>query len=176
MSTDQEVVQDQNTPVDQIIGDPMYWSASKLAIFRLRWKARYEAGIGWPADAKLMDDTQFVTYSSNPPKGMTLGADANGDPVWVPPAPPSTEQAAKILNDRVNYALDYAAKEWGYDKGIDNATTWASSSNPQFAAEAKALATWRDAVWAWVLTQPPGTTSRDGMPAQPERPTTGASQ
>jgi len=170
------VVQDQNTPLDLIIGDPMYWSPSKLAIYRLRWKDRYVAGTGWPSDVRLLTDEQFATFSANPPKTKVLGVDANGDPAWVDAPPLTNEQAAKLLNDRVNNALDYVAREWGYDKGIDNATTWSTSANPQFAAEGRALAQWRDAVWAWVIAQPAGTVSREGMPAQPDRPNVNGAQ
>jgi hypothetical protein len=152
--------------------DSMFWSATDLAFYPGRYYDRYKLAKTWPADAVEVTPDVFNTYSNTPPIGKTRGVDAQGNPTWVAVAAPvvTNEQAAALLSSRINNALDYVAKEWGYDKGIDNATTWAASSNQQFAAEGKALSAWRDQVWAWVATLPAGTTSREGMPTPPERP------
>lgn len=152
--------------------DSMFWSPTDLAFYPGRYYDRYKAAGTWPKDAISVTMDVFALYSAQPPTGHARGADADGSPMWVAvvASAMSAEDAATLLSSRINGALDYVAKDWGYDKGIDNATTWSTSSNPQFAAEGKALAEWRDAVWVWVAAQPAGTVSRDGMPTPPDRP------
>jgi len=158
--------------------DSIFFSPATRSFYLGRHYDRF--GDKWPSDAKRVTLEVFSQFAGTPPEGQMRGCDAKGNPMWVPiPAPTLTaEQAAKVLNSAADSALDAVAKAWGYTKGIDNATTWATSTNPQFAAEGKALATWRDAVWAWVAAQPAGTTALDGMPAAPDRPTnnSGAAQ
>jgi hypothetical protein len=79
-------------------------------------------------------------------------------------------------------ALDAGAQAWGYDS-IVSAASYATSTNAQFKAEAAALIAWRDAVWAWAVTeeaaivggtqQLPATPAAFValMPAAPARPT-----
>lgn len=155
---------------DEIVGDPLYFSPTTKIIYRLRWKDRYQTGIGWPADAKQLTDEQAATYSQIAPKGKMLGVDGDGNPTWTDLPPLTNEQASRILNSKLNDAMDQVAAAWGYNKGIDNATTWSNSKNPQFAAEGRALADWRDAVWDWAAAQPAGTISLVGAPAMPTRP------
>jgi hypothetical protein len=54
------------------------------------------------------------------------------------------------ISRQITSTLDQGAKAWGYDS-IVSAVSYASSTNFQYAADAKALSDWRDAVWAWAI-------------------------
>lgn len=151
----------------------MYFSATTLAFYPGAMRDSYT---DWPEDATPVDQDVHVEFSTRTPSGKTRGADSGGNPIWVDIPPPTTQEAAAILAKRIDNALDYLAAQWGYSKGIDNAATWSVSTNPQFAAEGKALAVYRDEVWVWVSAQPPGTISREGMPEVPQRPMATISQ
>ena len=154
--------------------DSVFFSPTTLAFYLGRHYDRAVAAGNWQTDARPVPADVFDTYSKPPPDGYKRGIDELGNPAWVKLPPLTTEQARRLLNALVDGALNVFAAAWGYTQGIDNATTWTTSTNPQFAAEGQALATWRDTVWAWVETLPAGTTSIDNMPAAPTRPTTGA--
>jgi len=154
--------------------DSVFFSPTTLAFYLGRHYDRAVAAGNWQTDARPVTAEVFDTYSKPPPEGKQRGVDELGSPAWVPVPPLNADQALKRLNRLIDGALNQVAYGWGYTKGIDNATTWATSANPQYAAEGKALATWRDAVWAWAEAVPAGTASIDNMPAAPTRPTTGA--
>lgn len=151
--------------------DAMYFSAST----RMFYLGRHHARIGaeWPLDARQVTMDQFKTFTGLEPEGHVRGCDDQWNPAWVPASPISGEEASKRFAGKIDSALDSLARSWGYSRGIDNATTWASSSDPQFSAEGKALNTWRDQVWTWASTLPSGTTTLDGMPPAPARPSAG---
>lgn len=60
----------------------------------------------------------------------------------------SPEDQIKELEIRIQNRLDSHAKSWGYDSLI-SASSYSSSSNLKFKAEAAALIQWRDRVWEW---------------------------
>lgn len=146
-----------------------YFSPTTSAFYQGDMYEDYAAGSGWPHDVVVATDQELVTFTQSNPMGKLRGT-VDGRPAWVAAPELSKEDKAKVLSDRVDQALNYTAAMWGYMKGIDNATTWSNSTNPQFAAEGHALSVYRDAVWAWVAAQPAGTDSRDGMPVPPTRP------
>lgn len=67
----------------------------------------------------------------------------------IVPAPPEPTPAEIIaqLSHAAQSHLDRTARERNYD-GILSCATYATSTNPQFAAEGLACVGWRDAVWA----------------------------
>jgi hypothetical protein len=91
------------------------------------------------------------------------------------PAPTQAETVSSITL-AIQQSLDAGAKAWGYDN-IVSAASYASSTNTQYAADAKALIGWRDAVWAWAIPQfatvaagTDPTAFMATMPAQPAQP------
>jgi len=85
-------------------------------------------------------------------------------------------QAVSNINAAIQAKLDGGASDWGYDN-LATAASYATSSNTQYAADAKALIDWRDAVWAWAIPkfsdvtpgEDPATFMQD-MPVQPPQP------
>jgi len=65
------------------------------------------------------------------------------------PAPTQADTIA-LISREIGIILDQGAKAWGYDS-IVSAASYSSSTNFQYAADAKALSDWRDAVWAWAI-------------------------
>lgn len=60
------------------------------------------------------------------------------------------QQAQNRLTPSVTSAINDGAQSWGYDS-IESAVSYVTSSNPQYAAEARAMSEWRDQVWAWAI-------------------------
>jgi len=98
---------------------------------------------------------------------------------WVAYAAPLTVASCEAA---LQAELDAGAQAWGYDSVI-SAASYASSSNPQFKAEALAQIERRDATWAWAAqelaafqggtqTMPSSTAAFVAlMPVRPARPT-----
>lgn len=61
--------------------------------------------------------------------------------------PPTTEETIEIMCQAIQDHLDTKPKERLYD-GILSLCTYATSTNPKFAAEGQAGVEWRDACWA----------------------------
>lgn len=131
-----------------------------------------------------------------PPVGSTVQLLPDDSPVFpgytfdgttftAPPAPapqaPTQAQLVTAYETAIQTALDTYAQSWGYDSLV-TAASYAASTVPQFAAEAKALISWRDETWQWAeayeaqvlagtLTLPTNAAGlMAAMPPQPTRP------
>ena len=123
-----------------------------------------------PQDPENID---YVAYLSWVAEGNTAAA---------PTAPPMSTQVV-AYETAIQAALDSYAQSWGYTDLV-TAASYAASTIPKYAAEAKALIAWRDSVWVWAeayLAQvEAGTLSIPttpaallaAMPPEPQRPTT----
>jgi hypothetical protein len=101
---------------------------------------------------------------------------ANGTFTDPNPYVPTQAEIVSNITSAIQQSLDAGAKAWGYDN-IVSAASYANSTNTQYAADAKALIGWRDAVWAWAIPQfatvaagTDPTTFLATMPAQPTQP------
>lgn len=92
--------------------------------------------------------------------------------------PPSEtlEQTQNKLKGLLIQKVNDGANLWGYDS-IISASTYSSSTNPQYALEAQALIKWRDDVWAWAISELSNVKAGDtadkfiqNMPKLPARP------
>lgn len=70
----------------------IFFSATTLWFYDAADKEKYEAGIGWPADATPIDNTTWGKYTSVPPEGFQLGSSTDGQPTWIPVPPPTQEK------------------------------------------------------------------------------------
>lgn len=79
-------------------------------------------------------------------EGWRYSQDEN---TFLPPVEPvpSPEETLKTMRDIIQDYLDTKSKERLYD-GILSLCTYATSTNPKFAAEGQAGVEWRDACWA----------------------------
>lgn len=72
------------------------------------------------------------------------------------PDPPTWEELQAAAAQVVHAYLNSTAKAKGYDSAL-SAVSYETSGNAQWAAEAVAFKTWRDAVWVQVFAYTPET-------------------
>lgn len=71
-------------------------------------KEAYVSAGTWPEHAADVSDEAMSVYSQYPPEGKTLGADKNGNPVWVDIPPPSHEALIQIAENEQKRLLTHA--------------------------------------------------------------------
>lgn len=98
---------------------------------------------------KLYKDTKGNVYAvspiQTPREGWVAMTEAEVD-AHLNPAP-SPEAILETMRKAIQAHLDTKPKERLYD-GILSLCTYATSTNPKFAAEGQAGVAWRDACWA----------------------------
>lgn len=105
-----------------------------------------------PLGEVIGHQTEPPAYIVRTPDGRVIGPLANGTPspenVEADIANPPVDLAAiqRAYDLATERLLNERAGSWGYES-MARATTYAQSTNPQWAAEAAALIAHRDAVW-----------------------------
>ncbi|HDV3818606.1 TPA: tail fiber assembly protein [Escherichia coli] len=92
------------------------WSAKHLAFFPESWLSSYEAA-GWDlSDLIDVNDDVYMSFTSPPPSGKTLGA-KGGMPAWVDIPPPTHDElvatAEAEKQQRIEQANEFMnGKQW----------------------------------------------------------------
>lgn len=100
-----------------------------------------------PSDAVEITDAEHAALIEGQSMGKIIVADESGRPVLQDPPPPTAEQIVAQYTAAVQKHLDDFARTRGYDD-IMSAATYATSTNPKFAAEGQYCVEARDATWA----------------------------
>ncbi|ENA1425425.1 TPA: tail fiber assembly protein [Escherichia coli] len=92
------------------------WSAKNLAFFPESWLSSYESA-GWDlSDLVDVSDDVYMSFTSPPPSGKTLGA-KSGMPAWVDIPPPTHDElvatAEAEKQQRIEQANEFINnKQW----------------------------------------------------------------
>ena len=100
-----------------------------------------------PEDARSIPAEAHAALMTAQSQGWAIVANAEGDPVATPPAPPTDEQLQGHFVAAIQQRLDDFARARNYD-GILSACTYATSSVPRFLAEGMRAVELRDQTWA----------------------------
>ena len=100
-----------------------------------------------PADAVEITVEQHQALLAGQSEGKLITADENGKPVLQDPPPPTAEQIIAQYDAAVQKRLEDFAKTRNYTN-ILSACSYATSTNPKFAAEGQYAVEARDATWA----------------------------
>lgn len=122
-----------------------FYSASMRGFF-----VREVHGDNMPEDVVPVTEDEHTALFAAQGTGCTIEPDADGNPVAVPPPPPTPAQLTAIGAAVVQAHLDATARLRRYDN-IQTAVSYRDDPNPQFAAEGAALFAWRSAVWTAAL-------------------------
>jgi hypothetical protein len=107
--------------------------------------------VDWDGSASwTAPDGQTAIQSDTAQIGWTYANGTFTDP--TPPYVPTQQETIDAISYVIQQSLDAGAKTWGYDS-IVSAASYATDTNPQYAADAKAMIGWRSAVWAWAIPQ-----------------------
>ena len=129
-----------------------------------------------PQDAVEITTEQWQALMDAQSKGKIIQADANGNPEAVPAPALTQAQIIASYESAAQSNLDSVAQSWGY-KSFVIASSYSTSSNAQWKAEAEALIAWRDAYWTEAYTIEAGTLPATAqafvalLPAAPTKPT-----
>lgn len=89
------------------------WSAKNLAFFPESWLSSYESA-GWDlSDLVDVSDDVYMSFTSPPPSGKTLGA-KSGMPAWVDIPPPTAEQMKADADSKKSALKIVADSEIGW--------------------------------------------------------------
>lgn len=84
-----------------------FFSATTLWFYDGSEKSKYEAGIGWPADAVEVSDEDVLAFTQPAPAGYVLGADASGKAAWtVKPEPAQAELVSQSEARKTAFRLE----------------------------------------------------------------------
>lgn len=114
-----------------------FFSATTLWFYNFADKEKYEAGIGWPADAVEVSPETVATYTLSPPAGKQLGSDASGSPAWVdiPPLPTDILYEQELNEINSDYDKDISVLALKYSRaGLFDGSTEESKKTELFAA------------------------------------------
>ncbi|NIG81799.1 tail fiber assembly protein [Klebsiella sp. Ap-873] len=83
------------------------WSAKHLAFFPESWLSSYESA-GWDlSDLVDVSDDVYMSFTSPPPSGKTLGA-KSGMPAWVDIPPPTHDELVAIAEAEKQQRIEQA--------------------------------------------------------------------
>lgn len=99
-----------------------------------------------PSDALEITKEQHAALLAAQSRGFEIVSGGNGTPMAANPPAPSTEKTVSSYIAAAQEFLDSTARSWGYDSLL-SATSYQASGVVKFAAEARILFAWRDAVW-----------------------------
>lgn len=105
-------------------------------------------GDGIPDGSVEVTEEEHAALFDGQAQGKMIVPDVKGRPMLQDPEPISLDQAFDVLSRAVDRHMDGVVKERDYTNGLDRALSWMFSADPKVAAEAQAMARWRDAVWA----------------------------
>jgi hypothetical protein len=120
------------------------YSPSRNGFYLIADQAEYEgSAAGWPDDGIEMTQEQREALY-----GKQIGLDANGFPVAVEPAAPSSADLIAANVAAIQVRLDSEAKSRGYDNILSACSYAAQVPGAPFQAEGAAFLAWRSTVWA----------------------------
>lgn len=126
-----------------------------------------------PEGSVEITEEEWLFLLNEQSKGKQITSDENGYPIIVDVPGPTKEQTIEMISFAIQNELDIFAQSWGYDN-ILSGVSYASSTNPQFSADANSLSTWRDQVWSWAIpkfdTVYAGQTPESFMVDMPQKP------